>query len=285
MEQEKDALSAQMVAELQKRINDAAPRSLAAELDDWQKARDRYQELDAMRNRTPQQQAEYAGILRDLPKKITNIDSALKTLPENDVYSEPRFDPHKPLAPRYLFYKPIVYFVPADRSFYQGLVRLDVDTTDHNEADRGIHATASIRSTALIALAGHRAGNPRRGHHGQHHRHAHPEAGAGSGGDPRHGGQGGAEGPHHQRAHARRDRPTGRHGECHDAGAGGGRMREQELLLGKDVQKMFLPLEKDEDNRSSNTAGEENTRSSGDLRILRGRQGRLGGLLRLQEAR
>ncbi|HTP58690.1 MAG TPA: HAMP domain-containing protein, partial [Spirochaetia bacterium] len=152
MEQEKDELSATIVPDLQKRINDAAPSALAAELDDWQKARDRYQELDSKRGRTPQEQAEYLGILKDLPKKIANIDSALKTLPENDVHSEPQFDPHKPLASRYLFYKPIVYFVPGDRSFYQGLVRLEVDTTTITRqiADSTI---SLIRSTALIALA------------------------------------------------------------------------------------------------------------------------------------
>ncbi len=257
MEQEKDALSAQVVAELQKRINDAAPRSLAAELDDWKKARDRYQELDAMRNRTPQQQAEYAGILRDLPKKITNIDSALKTLPENDVYSEPRFDPHKALAPRYLFYKPIVYFVPADRSFYQGLVRLDVDTT---AITRQIAAStySLIRSTALIALLAIALGilgavimanitvTPiRRLARGVEVIRD-------------------TEDKEELKGHTINVRTRDEIGVLADTvnamtrGLVEAAAANKMLLVGKDVQKMFLPLVKDKDNRTSNTAEQEN---------------------------
>ena len=127
-DQEKDSVAVAVVAELQKGINDTALRSLTAELGDWHKARERYQELNAQRVRSAQQQVEYAEILRNLPRKIAHIDSVLNTLPGNDTYSEPPLDTHKPLAPHYLFYKPIVYFVPLDNSFYQGLVRLEVST-------------------------------------------------------------------------------------------------------------------------------------------------------------
>ncbi|HVP18167.1 MAG TPA: SpoIIE family protein phosphatase, partial [Spirochaetia bacterium] len=151
-EPEKDGLSASVVPQLQKRINDAAPRALAAELDDWQKSRDRIQELSGLPNRTLQQTKELQGLYAGLSKKITAIDNGLKTLPENDVYSEPRFDVHKPLASGYLFYKPIVYFHPEDKSFYQGLVRIEINTTTITRqiADS---RNGLIRSTALIALA------------------------------------------------------------------------------------------------------------------------------------
>ena len=152
MEAESDSLASSIVPALQKRINDAAPVALAAELDDWQKARDRLQELSGIPNRTARQQTELQGILAGLSKKVAAIDNGLKTLPENDVYSQPRFDVQKPLASHYLFYKPIVYFVPGDKSFYQGLVRLEVDTTTITRqiADS---RNGLIRSTALIALA------------------------------------------------------------------------------------------------------------------------------------
>ncbi len=257
MEQEKDALSAVVVPDLQKRINDAAPRSLAAELDDWQKARDRYQELDAMRARTAQEQSEYNGILRDLPKKISNIDSALKTLPENDVYSEPPFDLHKPLAPRYLFYKPIVYFVPGDRSFYQGLARLEVDTTT---ITRQIAASTNslIRSTALIALAAMGLGilgailmanitvTPiRRLARGVEKIRD-------------------TEDKEELKGHTINVRTRDEIGVLADTvnamtrGLVEAAAANKLLLVGKDVQKMFLPLVKDKDNRNSNTAEQEN---------------------------
>ena len=257
-EQETDALSEKVVPDLQKRINDAAPRSLAAELSDWQKARDRSLELGAMRNRTAQELTEYTGILRDLPKKITNIDTALKVLPENDVYSEPRFDLHKSLAPRYLFYKPIVYFVPGDRSFYQGLVRLDVDTTTITKQISA--ATNSlIMSTALIALAAIALGilgavlmanitvTPIKRL---------------------------AKGVEKIRDTEDKEELEGQtipirtrdeigllaeivndmtHGLVEAAKA------DKLLRVGKDVQKMFLPLVKDKDNRTSNTAEQENS--------------------------
>jgi hypothetical protein len=257
MEQEKDVLSDQVVLDLQRRINDAAPRSLAAELADWQKARDRYLELNVMRNRTVQEQTEFAGILRDLPKKVTNIDSALKILPENDVYSEPRFDLHKSLAPHYLFYKPIVYFVPGDRSFYQGLVRLDIDTTTITKQISA--ATYSlIRSTALVALAAIALGilgavlmasitvTPIKRL---------------------------AKGVEKIRDTEDKEELEGQtipirtrdeigllaeivndmtHGLVEAAKA------DKLLRVGKDVQKMFLPLVKDKDNRTSNTAEQEN---------------------------
>ena len=256
IEQESDALSTAIVSELQKRINDAAPRSLAAELEDWQKARDRYQELDARRSRTQQEQTEYVGILRELPKKIANIDSALKTLPENDVYSEPKFDAHNPLAARYLFYKPIVYFVPGDRSFYQGLVRLGVDTAT---ITKQISASTNslIRSTALIALAAIALGilgaiimanitvTPIR-------RLARGVAEIRD-----------TEDKEQLRNHSIAVRTRDEIGLLADTvnamtqGLVRAAIANKELLLGKDVQKMFLPLEKDSQNRKGTTAREK----------------------------
>ncbi len=257
MEQENDALSATIVPQLQKRINDAAPRALVAELDDWQKARDRYQQLDAKRYRTPQEQAEYASILKDLPKKISAIDSALKTLPQNEVYSEPAFDPHKALAPRYLFYKPIVYFVPGDRSFYQGLVRLDVDTTTITRqiADSTI---SLIRSTALIALLAIALGilgavimanitvTPiRRLARGVEVIRD-------------------TEDKEELKGHSINVRTRDEIGVLADTvnamtrGLVEAAAANKLLLVGKDIQKMFLPLVKDKDNRNSNTAEQEN---------------------------
>jgi serine phosphatase RsbU (regulator of sigma subunit) len=256
MEQEKDALSATIVPGLQKTINDAAPRSLAGELADWQTARDRLQELQAVPNRTAQEQAEFNGILRDLPKKISNIDAVLKTLPENNVYSAPRFDVHKLLAPHYLFYKPIVYFVPGDRSFYQGLVRLEVDTATITRqiADS---RNGLIRSTAFIALAAIALGilgailmasitvTPIR-------RLARGVAVIRDTEDKE-------ELKDHKIAVRTRDEigllaatvNEMTHGLVEAAKA------NKQLMIGKDVQKRFLPLVKSGDKKSSNTAEEE----------------------------
>jgi len=260
-QQENDELSAKIVPDLQNRINDVAPHALAAELDDWQKARDRYQELDSMRGRTPQEQAEYISILKDLPKKIANIDSALKTLPENDVYSQPQFDPHKPLAPRYLFYKPIVYFVPGDRSFYQGLVRLEVDTTTITRqiADSTI---SLIRSTALIALAAIALGilgavlmanitvTPIR----------RLERGVGVIRDT----EDKEELKDHKivvKTHDEIGRLAAAVNEMTHNLVEAAKANKQ-LMIGKDVQKRFLPLAKGGDKKSSNTAAEETEKVS-----------------------
>src|SRR3972149_423352 len=66
--------------------------------------------------------------------------------------SGPEFAPQKPLASRYLFYMPILNFDATDRSFYQGLVRLEVDTTQINQKINDSRA-GLIRNTALVALA------------------------------------------------------------------------------------------------------------------------------------
>ena len=256
MEQENDALSASIVPGLQKLINEAAPRALAAELADWQKSRDRFQELEAMRARTAAEQVELAGILKDLPKKVSNIDSALKTLPENSVSSLPQFDPLKPLAPRYLFYKPIVFFVPGDKSFYQGLVRLEVDTTTITRQIRESR-DGLIRSTALIALAAIALGilgaiimasitvTPIR-------RLARGVAVIRD-----------TEDKELLKDHTINVRSRDEIGllatTVNDMTQGlvKAAAANKELMLGKDVQKMFLPLEKDAEARKGTTAGEE----------------------------
>ncbi|HVO38873.1 MAG TPA: SpoIIE family protein phosphatase [Spirochaetia bacterium] len=256
MEQEKDDLSQTVVPDLQRRINDAAPRALAAELSDWQKARDRFQELDAIRGRSAAEQAEENGILKDLPKKVANIDSALKTLPENAVDSVPPFDPHKALAPRYLFYKPIVFFVPADKSFYQGLVRLDVDTTTITRQTRESR-NGLIRSTALIALAAIGLGilgavimasitvTPIR----------RLAAGVAKIRDT----EDKEELKDHRITVRTRDEIGTLAATVNDMTQGlvKAAAANKELMLGKDIQKMFLPLEKDAEARKGTTAGEE----------------------------
>ncbi len=259
MEQEKDSLSASVVPDLQKRINDAAPRALAAELADWQKARDRFQELDAIRARTAAQQVEESAILKDLPKKIANIDAALKSLPENSVSSEPGFDPHKPLAPRYIFYKPIVYFVTADRSFYQGLVRLAIDTTTITNQIKESR-NVLIRNTALIALAAIALGilgavimasitvTPIR-------KLARGVAVIRD-----------TEDKEQLRTHTITVRTRDEIGLLADTvndmtqGLVKAAAANKELMLGKDVQKMFLPLVKDAEARKGTTAEEETSR-------------------------
>jgi Stage II sporulation protein E (SpoIIE)/HAMP domain len=257
IEQEKDELSASIVPDLQKRVNDAAPRTLAAELEDWQKARDRVQELSGLPNRTAKQQAELKTILTDLPKKVTAIDNGLKTLPENGVYSSPPFDPHKPLAPRYLFYKPIVYFHPEDKSFYQGLVRIEVNTTTITRqiADS---RNGLIRSTALIALAAIALGIL--GAVIMASITVTPIRKLARGVEVIRDTQDKEELKDHKITVRTRDEigllaatvNDMTHGLVEAAKA------NKQLMIGKDVQKRFLPLVKSADKKSSNTAEEEN---------------------------
>ncbi len=257
MEQEKDALSAAIVPELQKRINDAAPRALAAELEDWQKSRDRVQELSAIRNRTGQQQAELQGLLAGLSKKITAIDNGLKTLPENTVDSDPPFDLHRPLAPHYLFYKPIVYFHPEDKSFYQGLVRIEVNTTTITRqiADS---RNGLIRSTGLIALAAIALGIL--GAIIMASITVTPIRRLARGVEVIRDTEDKEELKDHRIVVRTRDEigllaatvNDMTHGLVEAAKA------NKQLMIGKDVQKRFLPLVKSTDKRSGNTAEEEN---------------------------
>ena len=155
-EQENDALSVLIVPALQRRVNDAALHSLAAELADWRGMHERLLRLEVLHARSAQQQTEYSNLLHELPAKLSFIDSALLKLPENAVHTEPKFDPNGSLAPRYLFYKPLVFFAPEDGSFYQGLVRLEVDTKTVSRMIRAwkLRLARSIALSIILGIIG-----------------------------------------------------------------------------------------------------------------------------------
>ncbi|MBL8965372.1 MAG: SpoIIE family protein phosphatase, partial [Spirochaetaceae bacterium] len=85
------------------------------------------------------------GLERDLNEKLFALANA-------SVGSEPRFDPAAGLrqGQRYLFYKPILYRRGQDKLYYRGMVRLEV-TTDLIAADVRNATTTLVRITLSIA--------------------------------------------------------------------------------------------------------------------------------------
>jgi HAMP domain-containing protein len=176
-------------------------------------------------------------------------------------YAIPEFNAGARLQPSYLFYEPIIFYNKAtnlaDTSFYQGMVRLRVDATGINkQIDDGIREILRTASTiALIAIVLGVLGaiimanitiTPIRK----------LSRGVAIIRD--------TEDKEQLRDHTidvgTRDE-IGLLAETVNEMTKGlvkAAAANKELLLGKDVQKMFLPLDKDADNRKGTTAGEDN---------------------------
>jgi hypothetical protein len=168
--------------------------------------------------------------------------------------SYPTFDPRAPVD-TYIFYHPIVYFTPGDPFYYHGLVRLGVETKTIQQAIAQAQL-ALLRVTGGIALLAVALGvlgaiilasivvTPIR----------RLVKGVATIRD--------TEDKEALKSHAinvgTRDE-IGLLAETVNEMTQGlvkAAAANKELLLGKDVQKMFLPLEKDDQGRKSSTAGE-----------------------------
>ena len=135
--------------------------------------------------------------------------------------------------------------------------------------------------------AHHRGHRPRRGHrrslHPLHgHRRAHPQARGADRAHPRHRGQGEPRGLQDRGQLARRALHAGRHRQPDDRRPReGGQGLSKELIVGKGIQKMFIPLDAAPGLEGQAQHGPARREGLRGLRLLRGREGRLGRLLGL----
>ncbi len=247
-----DAVSP-LIPKLQQSVDDAAHATLKDVVDKYQALRDRYDALNAKKTRTAAENAELKAVLQGLTPAKDAINAGAKDMAEARFNSLPPFDPNN-LAPSYLFYKPIVYYNTDDKSLYQGLVRMQVDTktiTDQILANRD----ALVISTGIIALIAIGLGvlgaiimasitiTPIR-------KLAQGVTFIGS-----------TEDKEELKEYSIAIRSRDEIGQLADTvndmtrGLVKAAIANKELMLGKDVQKMFLPLEKDSAGRKGSTAG------------------------------
>ena len=171
------------------------------------------------------------------------------------MQSLPAFDPAR-VGGLYLFYKPIVYLNQNDKTLYQGLVRMLVDTTTITRQIADSRRVL-IQSTAVIALLAIALGilgavimasitiTPIR-------KLAQGVTFIGA-----------TEDKEELKEYSIAVRSRDEIGQLADTvndmtrGLVKAAIANKELMVGKDIQKMFLPLEKDKENRKGTTGGEE----------------------------
>ncbi len=226
-EQVNDDLAKTVAPNLQKKIDADLTTKLSPLIDEY---RALVGERNALIGKTDQASKDkLSAFTTQLGAKSKEIDTQARAAYGAAATLEP-WNPNARLRTTYLFYEPVVFYNRAanlaDTTFYQGLVRLQVNTSTINaQIDDAINAI--LRTAGLIALLAIALGVRGRDHHGEHHRHAHPAPGPRGRGDPRHRRQGSPEGSLHRGGHAGRDRAPGGHGQRDDPGTGEGGDCEQ----------------------------------------------------------
>ncbi|MFI5367581.1 MAG: SpoIIE family protein phosphatase, partial [Spirochaetia bacterium] len=147
-----DDLAKGAVAQLQKSIDTDGTRKLASLVDQYRSLKGRQQTL--LTKTDAASKAQLADINTQLRGVSLDIDSQAQSEFGKGM-SLPVFDPTRALAPTYLFYRPVIFYnsatLDADTTFYQGLIRLEVRTA---AITRQINESiwAIIRVAGLIAL-------------------------------------------------------------------------------------------------------------------------------------
>jgi serine phosphatase RsbU (regulator of sigma subunit) len=253
-----DALARSIIPALQKKIDADATAKLGTLVDEYRSMS--AQQRTLVTKTDPASKGQSAKLAESLKQVQQSIETQVRQLPDAQMKTFEAFDPGAPLRPTYLFYKPIVFYNRAanvtDTTFYQGMVRLQVKTDAiTKQIDDAIGAI--LRTATLIALAAIALGilgavimanitvTPIR-------KLARGVAFIRDTEDKE-------QLKDHSIEVGTRDE-IGLLAETVNEMTQGlvkAAAANKELLLGKDVQKMFLPLEKDSQNRKGTTAGEE----------------------------
>ncbi len=137
-----------LAAALRTEVDTALRGQLAAGVSEYD---DLSRQLDALKSSKAPKARQDAVVVR-MAQKASELDRiAASKLPELRPFrSHPEFDV-RTTADTYVFYYPIVYFVPTDSSFFQGMVRLAVGTANirQNISDA---QNELVRTAGLIAL-------------------------------------------------------------------------------------------------------------------------------------
>lgn len=252
-----DDLARKIVPDLQKKIDADLAANLSPAIDEYRALRG---QRDALTGKTDQASKDkLAALTTQLAAKSKEIDAQARAAYEKAGTLE-AWNPGARLRATYLFYMPVVYYNRAaniaDTTFYQGMVRLQVNTSTINtQIDDARNAI--LRTAGLIALLAIVLGvlgaiilanitvTPIR-------RLARGVAVIRD-----------TEDKEELKDHSIEVGTRDEIGLLADTvnemtrGLVKAAAANKELLLGKDIQKMFLPLEKDANNRVGTTAGEE----------------------------
>lgn len=250
-----DELAKNVIPQLQKKVDTDGVKKLSALIDQYRSLSGRQQAL--LTKTDAASKAQLTDINAQLRGVSLDLDAQGKAELGNPSTLE-GFDPNLPLKPTYLFYKPVVFYnraaLDADTTFYQGLIRLEVKTAAiTRRIDDSIRAILEIAGTiALIAIGLGVLGailmanitvTPIR-------RLAKGVAFIRDTQDKE-------QLKDHTIVVRTRDE-IGALAETVNEMTQGlvkAAMANKELMLGKDVQKMFLPLEKDRAGKKGSTAG------------------------------
>lgn len=148
-----DELSRSVVGQLQKQIDSDAAKNLSTLIEQYRSLRGQYDTLSKKKDATLKSQL--ADIYARLAAVSTDLDTQAKAEFAKGA-SLPFFDPSKALASTYIFYRPVIFYnnaeLEADTTFYQGLIRLEVRTAAITQKING-SIWDIIRVAGIIALA------------------------------------------------------------------------------------------------------------------------------------
>jgi HAMP domain-containing protein len=257
-----DDLARNIAGQLQKQIDGDAVRKLSSVIDQYRSLSAQYKSLLDKNDAASKTQRDTVNA--QLKTVADTVDTQTKAEFGRGA-SLPVFDPNKALAPTYLFYRPIIYYnnaaLEADTTFYQGLIRLEVKTAaitrQISESIRAIFRTAGAIALAAIGLGvlgaiimANITVTPIRK----------LAAGVAKIRDTKDKEQ--LKDPKYTIVLSTRDEIGDLADTVNEMTADVARAAaaNKELMLGKDVQMMFLPLEKDRAGKKGSTA-EENTKN------------------------
>ena len=151
-----DELARSVVPQLQKKIDADAASKFSTLIDQERSLAARQQAL--LTKRDEESKKQLTATIAQLQEVNLALDAQAKAEFARSA-SLPAFDPSKALAQTYLFYRPVIYYnraaLSADTTFYQGLIRLEVKTgTITRQINDSILAILKIAGAIALAAIG-----------------------------------------------------------------------------------------------------------------------------------
>jgi len=148
-----DELAKGIIPQLQKSVDADGVKKFSILIDQYRNLKGRQKAL--LTKTDAASKAQLSDVTVQLGAVSLSLDAQAKAELGNPTTLE-GFDPSKPLKPTYLFYKPVVFYnraeLDADTTFYQGLIRLEVKTAAITQSiDDSIRRILAI--AGMIALA------------------------------------------------------------------------------------------------------------------------------------
>ena len=151
-----DNLARSVAGPLQKQVDRDAVTKLSSLIDQYRSLSAQYKSLLGKNDAASRSRQDTVNA------QLRTVAEALDTQAKTEFgrgASLPVFDPNKALAPTYLFYRPVIYYnnaaLEADTTFYQGLIRLEVRTAAiTRQINDSILAILKIAGAIALAAIG-----------------------------------------------------------------------------------------------------------------------------------